>query len=182
MAKSMRKWNAVISALLIAVFMLHGIMGGFMLLGVGKGAGGPLAWIGCGLIAVHAVFGAVSTARAIKSGKASGKWYLRQNALFWTRRISGACVLALAFFHFGLFGGESGGRYILFDFTAARLIAQLLLTAALFTHIFANIRPLLVSLGSLRHRERRADLCLILSAILLFCAGAAVFYYAGWLE
>jgi uncharacterized membrane protein YoaK (UPF0700 family) len=91
------------------------------------------------------------------------------------------CILVLAFFHIGLFGGAVGEHYILFEFTTLRLTAQLLLVAALFTHIFANIRPLLISLGVLKHKERRVDLYLILSVLLLFCTGAVVFYYVGWL-
>jgi succinate dehydrogenase hydrophobic anchor subunit len=177
----MRKWNAILSVILIAIFLIHGVMGGFLLIGAGKGAGKLLAWIGFALIIVHTVLGAVFTVQTIKSGKATGKWYLRQNALFWTRRISGVCILVLAFFHFGLFGREADGRYVLFEFTTVRLVAQLLLTAALFTHIFVNIRPLLVSLGVPRHKERRVDLYLIISVVLLFCAGAVIFYYVGWL-
>jgi hypothetical protein len=173
----MRKWNAILSAILIAIFLLHGVMSGFLLIGAGENAGKLLAWIGFALMIVHAVFSAVFTAQTIKSGKATGKWYLRQNALFWTRRISGVCILVLAFFHFGLFGREVDGGYILFKFTTARLVTQLLLTAALFTHILTNIRPLLVSLGVLRHKELGVDCRLIISVVLLFCTGAVIFYY-----
>ncbi|MDR2163729.1 MAG: pilus assembly protein PilX [Clostridiales Family XIII bacterium] len=178
----MRKWNAILSALLIAVFLLHGVIGGFLLLGVGKGEANFLAWIGCGLIAIHVAFGVMFTVQAIRSGKASGKWYLRQNALFWARRISGVCILVLAFFHFRLFGAEEGGRYVLFEFTTLRLIVQLLLTAALFTHIFMNIRPLLVSFGILKYKKRRVDIYIIVSVALLFCTYATIFYYVGWLS
>jgi succinate dehydrogenase/fumarate reductase cytochrome b subunit len=106
---------------------------------------------------------------------------MRQNSLFWTRRISGIAVLVLAFFHFGLFGKLQDGQYILYEFTTARLATQLLLIAALFTHIFVNIRPLLVSLGVLKHAERRLDIFLVLSVFLLLCTGAVVLYYIGWL-
>jgi succinate dehydrogenase/fumarate reductase cytochrome b subunit len=177
----MRKYNALLSLLLIAIFLLHGIMGSFMLFGIGKGAGNLLAWIGCGLIVAHTALGAVFTVRTLKSGKTSGAWYPRQNALFWVRRISGVCILVLAFLHFGLFGGEVGERYILFAFTPMRLAIQLLLVAALFTHIFVNIRPLLIALGTMHHKKRTVDLYVALSAILLFCVSAVVFYYVGWL-
>ena len=43
-----------------------------------------------------------------------------------------------------------------------------------------NIRPLLVSLGIIRFRERRGDLYLILSVIFLFSAAAVILYYVGW--
>ncbi|MDR1060764.1 MAG: pilus assembly protein PilX [Clostridiales bacterium] len=172
-----KKWNAILAAALIAIFLLHGAMGSFMLLGLGNGAMKPLAWAGVALAAVHAALGALATARAVRGG---GRLYLRQNALFWARRVSGLCLLVLACLHFGLFGGEAGGQYILFEFTTARMAAQMLLIAALFAHIAMNARPLLVSLGILAHRERRGDIFLILSLFLLLFTVAVVAYYVGW--
>lgn len=72
------------------------------------------------------------------------------------------------------------GAYILFPFTTVKLIAQLLLIASLAVHLMINIRPLLVSLGIIRFRERRGDLYLILSVIFLFSATAVILYYVGW--
>ena len=57
---------------------------------------------------------------------------------------------------------------------------QLLFVAAIFVHIFINIRPLLVSLGIISYKERRSDIYLILSVLLLFIAGAVILYYIGW--
>ena len=42
----MRKWNTILSVLMLLIFMIHGIMGSFMLNGVGSSAGKLLAWIG----------------------------------------------------------------------------------------------------------------------------------------
>lgn len=76
--------------------------------------------------------------------------------------------------------GVQDGIYILFPFTTVKLITQLLLVAALFIHLFINIRPLLVSLGIISYKERRGDIYLILSVLLLFSAGAVIIYYIGW--
>ncbi|MDR1640765.1 MAG: pilus assembly protein PilX [Clostridiales bacterium] len=175
----MRKLNAIISAAIVVIFLIHGVMGGFMLLGIGKGAGQPLAWLGVGLIAVHTVLGAVFSLKSIRASKAGG-WRFRQNALFWARRASGICILVFAFFHIDLFGHEAEGTYLLLDFTTAKLALQMLLILSLFTHIFMNIRPLLVSLGIIGGKEKRLDVFVALSLILLFCAGAVLAYYAGW--
>lgn len=177
----MRKINTVLSLLLLIIFMIHGIMGSFMLLGVSGSAGKVLAWIGAVILAAHTVIGIVLTVKTIRiSKKAGGSRYLRQNALFWARRASGLAILIPAFFHIGLFGEVRDGVYILFPFTTVKLITQLLLIAALFVHILMNIRPLLVSLGVLRYKERRGDIYLILSVLLLFMAGAVIIYYIGW--
>ena len=75
---------------------------------------------------------------------------------------------------------EANGKYILFPFTTVKMVTQLLFVAAIFVHIFINIRPLLVSLGIISYKERRSDIYLILSVLLLFIAGAVILYYIGW--
>jgi hypothetical protein len=176
----MRKVNTILSVLLIVIFMIHGIMGSFMLLGVGASAGKILAWIGVAILAAHMVIGVLLTVQTFKASKFGGKSYLKQNELFWTRRASGLAILIMMFFHIGLFGKMQDGEYILLPFTSVKLIAQLLLIAALFLHIFVNIRPLLVSMGVISFKERRIDIFLILAVLLLFMSGAVVFYYIGW--
>ncbi|MBR2188284.1 MAG: pilus assembly protein PilX [Eubacterium sp.] len=176
----MRKINAVLSALLLCIFLIHGVMGSFMLLGVGSSAGKILAWIGVLILIAHTVIGVLLTVQTLRTEKKNGEHYLRQNAVFWARRASGLAVLVLFFFHLGLFGRLQDGIYILFPFTTVKLITQLLLTAALFVHLFINVRPLLVSLGILKYKERRGDIYLILSVLLLFFAGATIIYYIGW--
>ena len=89
-------------------------------------------------------------------------------------------ILILLFFHIGLFGQVQNGTYILFPFPTVKMVTQLLFVAAIFVHILINIRPLLVSLGIISYKERRGDIYLILSVLLLFIAGAVIFYYIGW--
>jgi succinate dehydrogenase/fumarate reductase cytochrome b subunit len=176
----MRKLNTILSVLLILIFMIHGIMGSFMLLGVGSSDGKILAWTGGGILVAHTGIGVWLTVQSFRTAKKSGKKYLKQNGIFWARRASGLAILVLMFFHIGLFGEAQAGRYILFPFTTMKLVTQLLLIAALFIHIFINIRPLLVSLGIISYKERRGDIYLILSVLLLFLAGAVILYYIGW--
>ncbi|MBQ8919660.1 MAG: pilus assembly protein PilX, partial [Acidaminococcaceae bacterium] len=92
----------------------------------------------------------------------------------------GLAILILLFFHIGLFGKVQNGTYILFPFTTVKMVTQLLFVAAFFVHVFINIRPLLVSLGLISYKERRGDIYLILSVLLLFFAGSVIFYYIGW--
>ena len=51
----MRKINTILSVLLLVIFMLHGLMGSFMLLGIGSSAGKILAWVGVAVLAAHTV-------------------------------------------------------------------------------------------------------------------------------
>ena len=112
----MRKWNTILSVLMLLIFMIHGIMGSFMLNGVGSSAGKLLAWIGVGILVVHTVIGVILTVQSLQTAKQSGKMYLKQNAIFWARRASGLAILILLFFHIGLFGKVQNGTYILFPY------------------------------------------------------------------
>ena len=176
----MRKWNTFLSVLMLLIFMIHGIMGSFMLVGVGSSAGKVLAWIGVAILVVHTAIGILLTVRSLRTAKQAGQKYLKQNNIFWARRASGLAILILLFFHIGLFGKVQNGTYILFPFTTVKMVTQLLFVAAIFVHIFINIRPLLVSLGIISYKERRSDIYLILSVLLLFIAGAVILYYIGW--
>ena len=72
----MRKWNTILSVLMLLIFMIHGIMGSFMLNGVGSSAGKLLAWIGVGILVVHTVIGVILTVQSLQTAKQSGKMYL----------------------------------------------------------------------------------------------------------
>ena len=176
----MRKLNTVLSVLIIIIFGIHGVMGGFMLIGTGKSAGKVLAWIGVGILAVHAAIGVYLTVKSLKTAKNTDEKYLRENKAFWARRASGLAILILLFFHIGMFGEVRNGQYILFPFTTTKLITQLLFIASVAVHILINIRPLLVSLGIISFKKRKGDIYLILSVLLLFMSGAVIFYYIGW--
>ena len=55
----MRKINTILSVLLLVIFMLHGLMGSFMLLGIGSSAGKILAWVGVAVLAAHTAMSCV---------------------------------------------------------------------------------------------------------------------------
>ncbi len=176
----MRRINTILSVIILVIFLLHGILGSLRLLGVIPIAGKLLAWIGMGALGAHVVFGVILTIQTFRASKNNGEKYLKQNSLFWTRRASGLAILVLLFFHIGAFGYMNNGNYMLHEFTILKLIAHLLLIAALFVHIFVNVRPLLVAKGVIKGKERRVDIFLILSVLLLLFAGAVIFYYTSW--
>ena len=65
----MRKINTILSVLLLVIFMLHGLMGSFMLLGIGSSAGKILAWVGVAVLAAHTVIGVILTINTLKISK-----------------------------------------------------------------------------------------------------------------
>lgn len=78
------------------------------------------------LVAVHVVLSCILTAKAIKTWKVTGAPYLRENTLFWARRISGIAVMLLLAFHVLAFRSSSSGSFTLSFFGGFQLAANIL--------------------------------------------------------
>ena len=95
----MRKWNNILARVIIVLFLIHALMGSLMLLGLSNISFKPLSWLLFALVIAHGILGIFATIQAMKNSKESGKWYLRQNAAYWTKRFSGLAILLLLCFH-----------------------------------------------------------------------------------
>ena len=176
----MRRWNAILTAALLALFLLHAILGGFQLLGIGPTALQGVAWAALALACAHTAIGIKLTADSVRVWKKTGVGYFRQNKLFWARRVSGFAVMVLLVFHMTAFGYTNNGAYRLRWFTDARLAAQLLLIVTLAVHVLTNVRPMLISFGIRELKQYAGDILFVLSVLLLFMAAAFVVYYLRW--
>ena len=161
--------------------MIHGIMGSFMLNGVGSSAGKLLAWIGVGILVVHTVIdwchpdsSEFTDSEAIRKNVSETERHILGETSQWAGDTNSAVLP-----HRLVWKSAERNIYSV-PFTTVKMVTQLLFVAAIFVHIFINIRPLLVSLGIISYKERRGDIYLILSVLLLFIAGAVIFYYIGW--
>ena len=176
----MRKWNAILTAAIMALFLLHAIFGAFQLFGVGPTALKTIAWAALVLVAAHTLIGAKLTADSIKVWKKTGVGYFKQNKLFWARRVSGFAVMVLLAFHMTAFGYSNGGAYRLRWFTDCKLATQLLLIAAIAVHVITNVKPMLISFGVRSLKKWVGDILFVLSVLLLFMAAAFIVYYLRW--
>ena len=176
----MRKWNAILTAAIMALFLLHAIFGAFQLFGVGPTALKAVAWAALVLVAAHTLIGVKLTADSLRVWKQTRVGYFRQNKLFWARRISGFAVMVLLAFHMTAFGTSNGGAYRLRWFTDFKLATQLLLIVTLTLHVLMNVRPMLISFGVRGLKKYAGDILFVLSVLLLFMAAAFVTYYLRW--
>lgn len=179
----MRKWNAVLSMGILVLFLVHAIAGGFQLLGVIPGGSGflsVLSWIMTALIALHAVIGTILTVQTVRIQKRAGALYLKENRLFWTRRVSGFAVMLLILSHILIFIGKQGEAYRLHPFGAVELVTQVLLVLSIAVHVLTNIRPLMTALGARGWRDFFVDILLVLSVLLFFAGIAFLVYFFRW--
>jgi succinate dehydrogenase/fumarate reductase cytochrome b subunit len=178
-----RKINAVVSVGIIGLFLIHGIAGGFQMMGFIPGGQAwmeALAWMMVVLVVVHMVIGLWLTVLTIQISKRAKACYVRENLLFWIRRVSGFAVMLLVFWHFALFAQTGEGVFRLANFGTPEMIGQLLLVLALAVHLLCNIRPLSVALGLYGGKGYGRDLLLIFSVVLAFLALAFVVYDLRW--
>jgi hypothetical protein len=167
----------------MGLLLLHGIAGGFQLMGLIPGGSAwleVLAWLMLALLAVHMVIGALLTARTLRLSAKAGAAYVRDNALFWVRRLSGFTLALLLLLHLLIFVRTGTGVFRLHDFGAQELVGQLLLLGALAVHLLCDVKPLAIALGLHSGRGYGRDILLILAVIMAFCALAFVIYYLRW--
>ncbi len=179
----MRKWNALISAGALALFLIHMIAGIFQLTGFlpgGQTLLQALTGIMTFLVAAHAVIAVKLTADTLKALKRAGRSYFRENTVFWARRISGLCLMAMMPVHAAVFSGRGGEAYRLPVFEGPQLAAGLILVLSLAVHILSNIRPLLISFGIAGFRIYVKDVLFVLAVVLAVAAAAFVIYYLRW--
>ena len=179
----MRRANAIISAALLVLFVIHMVWGGLSL--IGAGGGNPvfsiLTYIFMALAIVHIIIGVKLTVDTIMAAKSSGVFYFKENRLFLARRISGFALIVFMAVHVAVFSGTNdGGRFRLNLFDLDALIFNILLVASLFVHLACNIRPLKIALGLSDKKNFKTDVVLVLSILLLFAAAAFLIYYVRW--
>ena len=176
----MRKFNAVLTVLIIVLFLVHAIFGTFQLIGVYSQAYKQIARVCFFLIAVHSVIGVKLTADTLKISSRSGASYFRENLLFWVRRISGLVIMILLVFHMTAFADRTADVYRLKAFDEMKLILQVMLAAALALHIITNVRPVLIAFGAKNLRSYTGDILFVLSVVLLLAAAAFIIYFLRW--
>ena len=176
----MRKWNGIITAMIMVLFLVHAIMGSFQLMGVGSTAMKGAARAAIVLVLLHTAISAKLTLDTMRTLRRTGAPYLRQNWLFWARRLSGFILLVLLAFHMMAFADRSGAGYRLKMFDQTKLATQILLIIALGIHLTANIRPALITFGIRGLRKKAGHILFALSVLLLFMAAAMIIYYLRW--
>ncbi len=176
----MRRCNGILARIIIALFMLHALMGSLMLLGISTISFEPLSWTLLAAVVAHGVLGAVASVRTFKSGNGSGKWYFKENFSFWAKRITGLTILILLAFHVSAYTTYIDGVCFLKKFTLLRMVAQVLLITSIFIHLLVSIKPMLIARGTLKFKERAGDIVMLVSIMMMLFTVAVVIYYIQW--
>ncbi len=181
----MRKWNAIITAMILLLFVIHMIWGGLILIGSVQGGNSffsCLSTILLILIGIHVLIGVKLTIDTVIAQKKSGVSYRKENRLFYIRRFSGLALMFFIAAHVFIFNGKTvNGVYFLHVFDVMALISQILMVVSLLVHILSNITPLRIALGFKDKGEFRTDLLFIFSILLLLAGMAFVVYFIRWL-
>lgn len=176
----MRKANGFIAMAVLVLFLVHGILGALNLMNIAPVVVKALSHTMLSLIVVHAVVSVILTVRSVRAAAKTHAPYFRQNRLFWARRISGALLLVLVFFHMTAFGYTSGGVFRLVPFDAFRLVTQILFLLSVAVHIITNVKPVLITFGVRKLRPKAGDILFFVSAAMLFMAAGFIIYYIRW--
>ena len=176
----MRRFNAVITVLILVLFLVHAFLGAFLMIDVTANTykiHKMIARSCATLIFIHTLIGIWLTGKSLWICHKTGAPYFRENQLYWTRRISGLLIMVLILFHLKFFSGQTGEAYRLKPIDIANLITQILFVLSVALHIISNVRPMLISLGIKKLRPHQEKILFILSIILLFFTAAFIIYY-----
>lgn len=176
----MRKINGIIAAVVLALFVIHGVLGALNLMNIAPVIAKGLSYTMLSLIVVHAIISIGLTVRAVQTAAKTKAPYFRQNRLFWARRISGVLILVLVAFHLTAFNADNGGVFRLVPFDMFRLITQILFILSIAAHIITNVKPMLITFGVKRLKLKAGDILFFVSAALLFMTVGFIIYYIRW--
>lgn len=176
----MRKINGIIAAVVLALFVIHGVLGALNLMNIAPIIIKWLSYTMLTLIAVHAVISIGLTFSSIRTAAKTKAPYFRQNRLFWARRISGILIMLLVAFHLTAFGYTEGGVFRLVPFDVFRLVSQILFVLSIAVHIITCVKPMLITFGAKKLKPKAGDILFFVSAALLFMAIGFIIYYIRW--
>ena len=178
----MRKFNALLTVLIMILFLVHAVFGAYELIGANIQTDFMkiTARVCSFLIVIHAIISIKLTIEAIRVWKSTGAPYLRENGIFWARRISGLAIMVLIFFHMFAFGHTVNGIYQLKQYTFLKMCFQLLFVLSIALHVITNVRPMLIALGARSLKKFVPDILLVLSIILILFIAAFIIYYFRW--
>ena len=176
----MRKFNAILTALILVLFILHAVFGSLQMLGIGSTALKTLAWVNVGLIVLHVLIGIKFTFDTLSAQRKTGVSYFKENRLFWARRISGFAIMILLFFHLTAFGQTVDGVERLQWFDTAKLVTNILLVLSIALHVITNAKPMLISFGIKSLKKYAGDILFVLAILMVFIAAAFIVYYIRW--
>ncbi|MBQ9065378.1 MAG: hypothetical protein IJ123_08030 [Blautia sp.] len=177
---SLRRLNAVITGLILILFLIHAMFGVFQMLGAAGTWHKRIAGFSSGLIVIHLIIGIKLTADTLKVQRRTGTAYFKENRLFWARRISGVAVMILLFFHMAAFTTAVEGQTRLVWFNGYSLLFQIFFVLSLALHIISNVKPLLISFGVSRLKELSFDILFVLSILMLVMTAGFIVYYFRW--
>ncbi len=176
----MRKLNSILSAVILVLFIAHGVLGSLTMLDAAVIITKHMARGLLVLIAVHVALSCILTAKAFKTWKVTGAPYFKENTLFWARRISGIAIMLLITFHLLAFMSTTPDKFTLPFFGTAQLVTNILLVASLAVHVITNVKPMLISFGIRSLKPRVGDILFILSALLVLFIIGFIVYYVRW--
>jgi succinate dehydrogenase hydrophobic anchor subunit len=168
-----RKWNVVLSTLILALLAAHGIVGTVLLMG-GNILLKPLARALFTLVMVHAVISILLSIQGIRTWLRTGALYFKENKSFWIRRISGLAIMILICLHAAMFGHKPNGSNTL---AGLDMFVQLLMVVSVLVHVVTNVKPLFIAFGCRAGKKKTVTIIAVFSVFIAFCAAGLITYY-----
>ena len=178
----MRRYNSKIALILLALLLVHLLMGACIMLDILQVS--PtwktiLSYTMVALLLAHAVIGILLMKRTLTAKIRKDATYVRQNKSFWVARWSGIAIIPLVAYHIWFFT-DTGDLVRLKFFGYLQMASSILLVLCILTHLLTNLRGFFVSLGLEPIHKFVRDTALILLIACSIGVLGFIVYYLRW--
>ena len=166
----MRKINAILTIIILALFIDHAVFGTLNTLGKAQVVL-PVARMMTVCMILHAIISIILTVKSEMVTFKTKTAYNKENREYWLRRWTGVLILIFFVTHVAAMKKQKGQLFKIASSNPFGKISFILFVASIAAHVVINIRPLLISMGV---RNRRTVSAILNILYVVICAGAAV--------
>lgn len=172
----LRRINHILSIILLIFLEIHIIASSFLMFGWSRVILEHVARVEFILVMCHALIGMILTFRN-RPLRNSNK-YMKENRLYWLRRVTGIGILILAMPHISMFVKWHDDTFaVLKKIKAVQMGMHMLFIAFIMVHLAINIKPMLISMGVKKYKVVGAIIQAVTGIFTIFAAIASIVYY-----
>lgn len=172
----LRRINHILTIILLLLLEIHVIVCAFLMFGWSHIILENVARVEFIVVMCHAFIGVLLTFR--NRPLHNSKKYLKENRLYWLRRVTGIGILILSMPHISMFVHWYNNKIaVLKEVNGVQMGMHLLFLIFILLHLAINIKPMLISMGIRKYTVVGAIIQGVTWILTVFATIASIIYY-----
>ena len=174
----MRALNHILSVILLLLLEIHIFFCSLLMFGWSRVILENVARWEFIIIMLHALIGIILTFRT--HPLRSEKKYLKENCIYWLRRVTGIGIFVFSIPHISMFvHWENNSIAHLKKIVAFQMTEHVLFLLFISAHLAMNIKPMLIGMGIQEYKKAEAVLQIVTGTLAVCALVASFVYYLG---